>query len=177
MLFRDSFQFLAQSLQTLVDSLDKCEKPNQPTKFSILERMIKERRPAAPWKRLLLKDVFSYEHVKTFATLDEQQMPRRAVFFSSLTSETCSKNDYGYPQSVWLEFGCRSLRDYLQLYLTTDVCLLADVFENFRATCHEAYKLDPAYFVSAPQLAWNAMFKKTKLEVNLLSDPEMYKMI
>ena len=65
----------------------------------------------------------------------------------------------------------------MQLYLTTDVSLLADVFENFRATCHEAYELDPAYFVSAPQLAWNAMFKKTKLEAKLLSDPEMYRMI
>ena len=65
----------------------------------------------------------------------------------------------------------------MQLYLTTDVCLFADVFENFRETCHEAYELDPAYFVSAPQLTWNAMFKKTKLEVKLLSDPKMYRMI
>ena len=65
----------------------------------------------------------------------------------------------------------------MQLYLTTEVCLLADVFENFRATCHEAYELDLSYFVSAPQLAWNAMFKKTKLKVKLLSNPEMYLMI
>ena len=46
--FRDSLQFLAQSLQTLVDSLAKCEKLNQATKFSILERVIGERLPAAP---------------------------------------------------------------------------------------------------------------------------------
>ena len=65
----------------------------------------------------------------------------------------------------------------MQLYLTTDVCLLADDFENFRSTCHEAYQLDPEYFVSAPQLAWNAMFKKSKLEVKLLNDPERYQMI
>ena len=73
-----------------------------------------------------------------------------------MSGETCSENDYAYAQSVWREFGCRTMRKYMQLYLTTDVCLLADVFENFRATCHEAYELDPAYFVSAPQLAWNA---------------------
>ena len=65
----------------------------------------------------------------------------------------------------------------MQLYLTTDVCLLAAVFENFGATCHDAHKLDFPYFVSAPQLAWNAMFKKTKLEVKLLSDTEMYRII
>ena len=65
----------------------------------------------------------------------------------------------------------------MQLNLTTDVCLLADAFENFRPTCHEAYKLDPAYFVTAAQFAWNAMFKKTKLEVKLLSNKEIYRMI
>ena len=152
MVFRDSLQFLAQLLQTLVDSLSKCEKPNQPIKFSMLERVIGERHPAAPWKRFLRKGVFPYEHVKTFATLDEQQLPPRAAFYSSLTGETCSEDDYGYAQSVWREFGCRSLREYMQLYLTTDVCLLADVFENFRATCHEAYELDPAS--SCPRRSW-----------------------
>ena len=65
----------------------------------------------------------------------------------------------------------------MQLYIMTNVCLLADVFENFRATFNEAYKLDLAYFVSEPQLASNAMFKKSKLEVKLPRDPEMYRMI
>ena len=46
MVFRDSLQFLAQSLQTLVDSLAKCEKPNQPTKFFMPKR-VRERYPAA----------------------------------------------------------------------------------------------------------------------------------
>ena len=165
MVFRDSLQFLAQSLQTLVDSLAKCEKPIKPTKFSMLERVIGERHPAAPWKRLLRKGVFPYEHVKTSATLDEQQLPPRAAFHNSLSGETCSEGDYGYAQSVWREFRCSTLREFIQRYLTTDVCLLADVFENCRETCHEAYELDPAYFVFAPQLAWNAMFKKTKLEL------------
>ena len=74
MVFRYSLQFLTQSLETLVDSLTKCEQPNQPTKFSILKRMIGERYPAAPWKRLIRKGVFPYEHVNTFARLDEQQL-------------------------------------------------------------------------------------------------------
>ena len=117
-----------------------------------------------------------YEHVKTFATLNEQQLPPRVAFDSSISKETCAKNDYGYAQRVWREFSCRTLREFMQLYLTIDVCLLADVFKNFRATCHDTYELDFAYFVFAPQLVWNAMFKKTKLEIKLLSHPEMYLM-
>ena len=56
---------------------------------------------------------------------------------------------------VWTAFGCHTLEDYLKLYLASDVCQLADVFENFRTNCFQNYKLDPAYFVSAPQLACN----------------------
>ena len=44
---------------------------------------------------------------------------------------------------VWYAFGCISLADYHDLYLRTDVLLLADVFENFRKMCLERYRLDP----------------------------------
>ena len=159
MVFRDSLQFVAQSLQTRFDSLANCGRPNQPTKFSMLERVIVKHHPAAPWKRILRKGVFPYENVKTFATLDEQQLTPRAAFSSTLSGETCSEDDYGNAQSVSREFGCCTLHEYMQLYFTTDVCLLTDVFANYRATCNEAYELDLAYFVSAPQLAWNAIFK------------------
>ena len=66
----------------------------------MLKRVISDRHPAAPWKRLLRKVVFSYEHVKTFTTLNEQQLPLRAAFHSSLSGETCSEDDRAYAQSV-----------------------------------------------------------------------------
>ena len=37
-----------------------------------------------------------------------------------------------------------------------------DVFENFRNMCLRIYELDPAKFLSAPGLSWQAAFKKTK---------------
>ena len=51
--------------------------------------------------------------------------------------------------------------EYHDLYLRTDVLLLTDVFENFRVTCLENFKLDPCHYVSTPGLAWDAMLKKT----------------
>ena len=44
--------------------------------------------------------------------------------------------------------------------------LLADVFRNFRNMCLEIYKLDPAKFLSAPGLAWQAVLKKTKVKLD-----------
>ena len=55
--------------------------------------------------------------------------------------------------------------------------MLADVFENFRNKCIEIYKLDPAHFLSAPGLSWQACLKKTKVELELLTDIDMLLMV
>ena len=51
--------------------------------------------------------------------------------------------------------------------------MLADVFENFRNMSTNIYKLDPAQFLSAPELAWQAALKKTKVKLDLLTDIDM----
>jgi len=67
----------------------------------------------------------------------------------------------------------KSFREYHDLYLKTDVLLLADVFENFRDICMNNYDLDPAWYYMAPGLVWDACLKKTGVQLELLSDPDM----
>ena len=59
------------------------------------------------------------------------------------------------------------------MYVQSDTLLLADVFENFRNMCIKVYELDPAHFLSAPRLAWQACLKKTGVELQLLTDLNM----
>ena len=61
-----------------------------------------------------------------------------------------SEDDCQHAQKVWKEFGIRNLGDYHNLYLRTDVILLANMFETFRDTCLEHYSLDPAHFYTSP---------------------------
>ena len=56
----------------------------------------------------------------------------------------------------------KNLGEYHDLYAQSDKLLLADVFENFRNMCLKIYKLDPAKFLSAPDLASQAALKKLK---------------
>ena len=63
--------------------------------------------------------------------------------------------------------------EYHDLYLKTDVILLANVFEAFRKVCLKNYGLDPAHFYKAPGLAWKACLKKTRIRLELLLDPNM----
>ena len=103
-------------------------------------------------KLLTRKGVFPYEYLNHMDVLNETALPPREAFDSRLSGTEISEAEYAHAQNVWTTFQCQSMRDYLELYLFTDVCLLADVFQTFRATRTEAYELDPAYFVSAPQL-------------------------
>jgi len=66
-----------------------------------------------------------------------------------------------------------SFWEYHDLYLKTDVLLLAEVFENFRDVCMKNYELDPAWCYTTPGLAWDAFLKKTGVQLELLSDPDM----
>ena len=61
--------------------------------------------------------------------------------------------------------------------MKTDVLLLANVFENFRETCYKYHELDSLHYYSAPGLAWDACLKKTKIQLELLTDVDMNLMI
>ena len=84
-----------------------------------------------------------------------------------------SEEDYEHAQRVWKEFGIHKLGDYHDLYLRTDVVLLANVCEAFRDTCLKHYKLDPAHFYTSPGLAWKACLKHTGIKLELLTNPDM----
>ena len=63
--------------------------------------------------------------------------------------------------------------EYHDLYLKSDVLLLADVFEEFRHVCMENYSLDPAWYYTSPGLSWDALLKDSKIILELLSDVDM----
>lgn len=41
------------------------------------------------------------------------------------------EDDYKHAQNVWKTFECKTIKDYHDLYLKSDVLLLADVFGKF----------------------------------------------
>ena len=101
---------------------------------------------------------------------DETSLPDKEDFCSELKLEDITDEDYEHAQEVWEVFRVKNLGEYPDLYVKSDTLLLADLFENFGDKCTEIYGLDPAHFLSAPGLAWQACFKKTKVKLELLTD-------
>jgi len=160
--FIDSVNFVQSSLDKLVKGSEE---------FPIMEMMVAEENKR---KLLLQKGIYPYEYMDSFERFDETQLPEKEKFFSSLSGKGITDDEYAHAQKVWETFGCQTMGDYHDVYLTTDVLLLADVFENFRKVCQGKYGLDPAHYYSAPGLSWDALLKKTGVELELLTDLDMH---
>ena len=72
---------------------------------------------------------------------------------------------------------CKTMQDYQDLYLKTEDLILADLFENFGKFGIQHYKLDPAHYVSSPQLSWDAMLLFTGCNLEMISDPEIFVLV
>ena len=126
---------------------------------------------------LLRKGVYPYEYMGSWGRFNEESLPDKKAFHSELNLEDITDEDYAHDQKVWKESEIKNLGEYHDLYVQCDTLLLADVFENFRDKCIEIYELDPAHFLSAPGLAWQACLKKTKVKLELLTDIDMLLMV
>ena len=161
--FVDSLKFMNYPLADLVENLDKND-------LHYLKRFFPEDADL-----LSRKGVFPYEFMDSFEKF-HFTFPEKDAFFSQLTGEV-SDEDFSHAKNVWRKFGMTDLGEYHDLYLKTDVFLLADVVENFRTVLLKNYLLDPAWFLTAPAFFWEAMLKMTGVELELIceGDIEMFR--
>lgn len=168
--FLDSLQFMNSSLETLVQNL----KANCTDINKVFKRMASHFNDPEKRDMLIRKGVFPYEYMTGADKFDDTALPPPSAFYSQLSRDGVSESDYLHSQNVWATFNIQTLGEYHDLYLVTDVLLLADVFESFRDVSLEYYQLDPCHFYSTPHLTWNAMLKMTRVQLELLTDLDMH---
>ena len=122
---------------------------------------------------LLKKGVYPYEYMDSIDKFKETKLPSIDRFYSKLQKKHISDNDYAHAKKVWDVFGMKTLGDYHNPYVQADTAQLGDVFESFRSTCLKVHNVDPAYFLSTPTLAFQAMLKVTKAEIETFTDIDM----
>ena len=118
---------------------------------------------------LLRKGVSQYEYMDSWEGFNETSVPGEKVFYSELYVEYITDRDYTRAQKVFKELKLKILGHYHDLYVQSDTLLLADIFENFSNKCIEIYELDPAHFLPAPGLAWQACLKKNKSKIKIIN--------
>ena len=160
--FKDSLKFMSSSLEALVNNLPKDAFKNLLNYFTPKQTEL-----------LKQKGFYPYEYMDSEEKFNDTKLPPREAFYSKLSGKGITEKDYEHAGNVWISFKMKTFKEYHELYNITDVLLLADVFENFRDLCLKIYGLDPVYYFTAPQLAWDACLKMTSVKLELLSDEDM----
>ena len=120
-----------------------------------------------------------------FKRFSEEKLHDRKCFYSSVKDGTTDDNgeildghindeEYLTCKETWDKFDMKNMSDYHDHYLKLDVLLLTYVFEKFINACSKFYGLDPCHCFSSPGLSWDAMLKMTGVELEKISDPDMY---
>ena len=163
----DSFKFMASSIDSLSKNLVRKQ-------FREMNKVFE-----GDTDLLIRKGVYPYDYMDNRRFI-ETELPPAKEFYSRLYDSNVDPKDYKHAQKVWKHFDIKNMGEYHNLYLKTDVILLADIFdmadllaENFRDVCVKNYKLDPAWYYTSPGLSWNALLKKTEIKLDLLSDVNM----
>ena len=160
--FIDSFQFMGSSLDKLVNNL-----PKDDLKYT--SKVFKGKK----LNLLSQKGVYPYDFMDSFEKFDQTELPTKDQFYSILNDQHITDDEYDHAKKVWKAFKIKTMGEYHDLYLGSDVLLLADVFESFRKTCLQYYKLDPCHYFTSPGLSCDAMLKMTNIKLELMTDIDM----
>ncbi len=170
--FIDSYQFLSSSLDDLSKLLYKEGEGRE--KFIYTQKYFNKKKFD---EYIFQKGYMPYEYITNGSKLKEKNLPPRECFYNSLTCRHITEEQYDHANKMFKVFNCKTLGDYLKIYLKIDVLLLADVFEEFRKTCLEQYKLDPSHYISLSSFSYDAMLKFCNCEIECMSDISQYSFI
>lgn len=151
--FVDSFSFFKNGIETFVFSVIRdrnsllLKECNNLEEFLLLERA----------------ELYLNNYVDSWKKLDEEQLPVSEI----------SSQDYIHALNVWKTFKISNIGQYADLYLKRNVLLLTDIVETLRGICLKTYSLDPLYYNTASALAFDAVLRKTRVQLELLHDIDM----
>lgn len=156
--FLDSLGFLTGSLSSNADNLSSFKFINTIEPINSLNRKLP----------------FPYEYISSEEVLYEESLPNDPLkWYSSLNNNYVDKNEIALAIETFNKFGCKTIKDYMMLYLRMDVLLLTEVFEEFRRISLVEHKLDPLHYYTTPGFAWDCALKYSKISLDILTDKKM----
>jgi hypothetical protein len=184
--FIDSMEFMKISLEKFAENIGSVEcktgkscnhlfRIDDDRCFNNVEKFNITRKHVKPELLIyyLKKGVFPYDWFDSFEKFNVTSLPSKEEFYSKLHKKGITDEQYNYAQKVWHATKCKTFKDYHDVYLATDVLLLADCIQEFRRVSYETYGLDALWYYSAPGLFWDALFKVTKQRLELMTDLNM----
>ena len=99
--------------------------------------------------------------------------PKRNI----LTMKKITKKQYKEVKLFYEKMEFKNSREYLECYLTSDITLLADNFNQFRKMIFDQFELDPVKYVSSPSLTKDCALKYSKCKIENIKDVSIFNFV
>ena len=130
------------------------------------------------WKNLTKKLAYPYEF---FNNIEDYKKPvdnlKKEHFFSKLKNGYPNDKEIQRTKDIIERFNIKNVEELTQIYLKSDVLLLACVFEKFIKVSVNEFKINPLYCVSLPGYTWQCGLKYTGINLQTLQDKDMILLI
>ena len=132
--FLDMCNFIRGSLNDLSKNL------NNKNKF-ITKEHFKDN-----FELMKYKTCFPYEFI-TKENIYNENLPSIENFYSSLKLDGISEDNYDKTLEIYKKLNCNNIKEYLDIYLKLDICLQADIFNVFRKSIWNKFKIDCSKYI------------------------------
>ena len=126
------------------------------------------------WKYFTKKLAYPYEY---FNCIDDYQKPvnnlKKEHFFSKLKNKCPDNEEIQRTMDIIERFNLKNGEELTEIYLKSDVPLLACVFEKFIEKSINEFDINPLYCVSLPSYKWQCGLKNTGINLQTLQDKDM----
>ena len=158
----DSLSLLQSDLNSLSKDLDNdlkiITKNHFKDKFELINKKLEN---------------FPYSYINP-DNLNEKYLPSKKEFYNKLTMNDIQDDEYEKVKLFYKKMKFKNLREYLECYLTSDISLLSDIFNNFRKMILDEFELDCVKYVSSPSLSKDCALKYSKCKIEHIKDVTIF---
>jgi len=120
---------------------------------------------------------YLYEYMTDESKQDETELLPKSAVYNCLICKELDNEQYEHAKQLWTKRGMTTLHDWYRFYLQLDVLLFADVFQAFTRTMINMHGLDCLHFPGLPSMMLQLTLKVNEVELELITDPDIYLMI
>lgn len=165
--FKDSYKMISNSLKNIVNQTLGSDLNNYPVTKQLLKQYLIDHNKHYDDSYIELmtrKEPMFYNLITSYNTLKNQKMPKITKCYDELSNTFMSQEDYNHMKLLWETFDVQNWGEYYELYNILDVTLLADSFEHFRNSTFKTFKVDPAHYITTPQMSYSLFLKNISNE-------------
>ena len=161
----DSLSFLQGKLEDLSKELDNdlkiITKDHFKNKFKFVNKKLEN---------------FPYIYVNP-NNLNEKYLPEKKYFNNLLTMKDITDKEYNNVKSFYKKMKFKNLRQHLECYLTIDITLMGDIFNNFRKIMFDEVQLNCCKYISAPSLTKDCALKYSNCKIENIKDVSIFDIV